>query len=160
MRWTTWIVALALSACSPKGASHDGARRTTLSLADPDTAPQLVSGFHTIEEGAWRWTKLKFAADVARPEASKHGILVILHGSVAAPVIERYGSQTLECSAGGHGLEPEKLTKAGSFIYARELEGVDVPVFRIACSVDHAVPTTNDDRELGLIISTIALLPR
>src|SRR5690348_1973152 len=32
-----------------------------VNMSDPTTATQLVSGFHAVESGAWRWTMKRFS---------------------------------------------------------------------------------------------------
>ena len=39
---------------------------TTVQVADPKMAAQLVSGFHGVENGSWRWTQRQFTVALGR----------------------------------------------------------------------------------------------
>src|SRR4051794_31159365 len=40
---------------------------TVIFMGDAKSAPQLLKGFHTIEESSWRWTMGKFAVALRPP---------------------------------------------------------------------------------------------
>src|SRR5262249_25146021 len=126
----------------------------------PAVAAQLVKGFSHIEDHAWRWTSREFEFELRAPDPRPSGVLVVMRGTVAQATIDQFGSQVLRCKLGDRALAEEKFTKAGSFVLVREVEALNTATAYIYCTVDHSVRVPGDARELGLIMSTLALLPR
>src|ERR1039457_4839403 len=71
LRWSCSVLLLTL-AFAPLGCKRQqtgqgaSAMASTIHMGDPQTAPQLVSGFYGIEQNAWRWTGRRFSL-VLRP---------------------------------------------------------------------------------------------
>src|SRR5947207_3354169 len=69
---------------------------STISVAEPRTAGQLLRGFYGLEQGAWRWTQGKFAVVLRPPrEAAQKGATLRLNFSVPEPVLAKLKSVTL-----------------------------------------------------------------
>src|SRR3954454_7451185 len=65
---------------------------TMVHAADPRSAPQLLRGFHGVEEGAWRWTQKSFAVTLRPPQgAALHGANLILKFAVPDVVLKKVG---------------------------------------------------------------------
>ncbi len=131
---------------------------------DPTAARQLVSGFHAIENGAWRWTQRKFEVELAVPPgAAARGAVLEARFTVPPVTIEKVKSQTLTTSVGGTALKPATLDTAGPFTYSREIEPAQLatPTVKIAFELDKALPQEGGDiRELGIVANNFLLKAR
>jgi hypothetical protein len=132
-----------------------------LHMADPKAAPQLLKGFHPIEQNAWRWTMGSFSVALHPPaQAAEKGAVLILKFAVPDPVIAKLKAVSLAASINGQALGAETYTQAGEFTYTRE-----VPArlaFGDAVNVDFVLdkflpPGDVDQRELGVIVTSVAL---
>lgn len=132
---------------------------TIVHAADPRTAAQFVSGFHDIEQNAWRWTAGRFAVVLRVPRgAAEKGAVLRLKFSVPEPVVEKLKTVTLRASIEGTGFEPESFTQAGEFTYEREIPAALMTgeSTRVEFSLDRALPAGEiDRRELGVIVSSV-----
>jgi len=160
------VLAFAPVACKRRRApsqSEKGAPElaSTVHLGDPRIADQLVSGFHHIEANAWRWTGRKFVVVLRAPAGSGQiGAGLQVHLTVPPVTIEKLDAVTLSASIGGAPLAPETYSKAGDYVYQRDVPGnlIQSGVVRIEFEVDRAMPPTSvDRRELGLVVSSIGL---
>jgi len=71
---------------APQAAIEEGPRTATMvTLGDPKSAPQLVSGFYDIENGAWRWTARRFSMTVGARIRSVR-LKVTIPENVGAPL--------------------------------------------------------------------------
>src|ERR1017187_1304689 len=93
---------LAASACNyeriPRQPTIEEAPRlaSTVHMGDATAAAQLVSGFHDIEGGSWRWTQKQFAVTLRPPaQAARQGAVLELHLTVPEPSIGKLKSLTL-----------------------------------------------------------------
>jgi hypothetical protein len=134
---------------------------STVQMGDPNAAAQLVSGFHQIEDNAWRWTQREFTVSLGVPPgAAQKGAVLSLRVSVPPPVIEKVKSVTLTASINGTDLEPETYSRTGSDTYRRNvppalLTGDTVQVnFRLDKAMQ---PDGGDVRELGLVTLSAGL---
>lgn len=132
---------------------------TMLHVADPRASTQLVSGFYDLEQNAWRWTKGHFSVILRSPRgAAQNGAVLQLKFTIPDVVISKLRSITLSASIAGTALPPETYAHSGQFIYTR-----DVPAKLLATDtvkVDFALnkslpPGSNDQRELGVVVSTV-----
>jgi hypothetical protein len=133
-------------------------------MADPKSAGQLISGFHAIEDGAWRWTERKFVISLRPPaSAAEKGAILDLKLTVPPPTAEKVGAVTLTASIGGTALTPETYSKSGEYNYRRDvppalLAGDSV---RVEFELDKAIPPGDPDiRELGVIVLRAGLESR
>ena len=135
---------------------------SVLHVADPDTAAQLVRGFHDIEQNAWRWTRGSFSVALKVPAgASERGAALELKFVVPEPVIERLKDVQLSASVNGHPLEAETYYKAGEYTYRRELPGAALQqdVVTVDFTLDKYLAAGEvETRELGIIVSSAGLI--
>jgi hypothetical protein len=135
-----------------------------VNMADPSTAPQLVSGFHALENGAWRWTMRKFSLMLKPPPgADQNGATLRFRMFISDDQINRLGPITLSADVNGHPLDPQTFTKPGDTIYSRTvpadaLKGASV---KVSFSLDKVREGDNvDGRQLGVVALLIGLQPR
>jgi hypothetical protein len=130
-------------------------------MGDPKAARQLVSGFHDIEDNAWRWTSRQFSIELATPSgAAQKGATLAFEFTVPQPVIDQLKSVTVTGSVDGNLIPPETYTQAGTYTYQR-----DVPpalcareVVRVSFELDKAIPPGAADlRELGVVALSAGL---
>jgi hypothetical protein len=130
---------------------------------DPDAAPQLVDGFHEIEEYSWRWTAQRFSVVLRPPGGAGESAILTMALALPDAEIGTLGDITLTAAIGPASLSPESYTRPGSYIYTREvpaslLRNEDI---RIDFRLDKAMkPSAQDIRELGVIVKSIGLEPR
>ncbi len=134
---------------------------SVIHVADPQAVPQLLRGFHSVEQSAWRWTMQRFAV-VLRPPAgaTENGALLNLRLSVPEPVIDKLRTISLSAAIAGSTLAPESYTQPGEFTYTREIppkllagEAVNVEF-----TLDKALPPSGaDQRELGVVVASVGL---
>jgi hypothetical protein len=137
---------------------------SVVAMSDVRAAGQLLSGFHSVEAGAWRWTERQFSISLARPlHAEQKGATLTVKLTVPPVSIERLKSIQLSASVNGTALDPETYTAPGDYVYRRQVRanllGGD-PV-RVDFSLDKAIPPGNPDiRELGVVVLSIGLETR
>ena len=135
-----------------------------VNMADPSTATQLVSGFHAVEAGAWRWTMRKFSVVLKPPQGSdQSGATLRFRVFISDDQINRLGPITLSADVDGHQLEPQTFSKPGDYAYSRPVpaEALKVPSVKVNFSLDKArEPDSVDGRQLGVVASLIGLQPR
>ena len=133
-------------------------------VADPATATQLIRGFHSVEQNAWRWTKGEFSVALRPPaQAAQKGARLVLRFSVPPPVLQRLSEVSISAKVEGTVLPGERYTQAGDLVYRQ-----DVPASVLSGAtaiVDFALdrtlpPGTLDQRELGIVVSSIGFEAR
>ncbi len=133
-------------------------------VADPATAAQLLKGFHGIEQGSWRWTAGSFSVILRPPaRASERGARLQVKLAVPDVVIQKLKSQTLRVSVNSVALPPETYSTPGDHTLTR-----DVPASALSgqsAMVDFTLdkflpPSGGDERELGIILTTVGLEPK
>jgi hypothetical protein len=174
-RWAIPLLALILAfggaGCKP----HQVAKRATdegpparlasvVAMGDAAAAGQLLSGFHSIEAGAWRWTERRFSISLARPlHADQSGATLTVRLTVPPVSIEKLKSLQLSATVNGKALDPETYTAPGEYIYRRALPAslLSGDPVRVDFSLDKAIPPgTADLRELGIVVLAIGLEAR
>jgi len=137
---------------------------SSVSMSDPRLEAQLLNGFYGIEGNAWRWTAKKFSVALRTPSgAAQNGATLSLSLTVPQVVVDKLKSVTLSASAGDAVLAPETYTKADQYVYKRDIPASALKrgSLRVDFSVDKAIPPTGaDQRELGVIVSMVALEPK
>src|SRR5262249_55430042 len=94
---------------------------SVLNVADPEAPRQLVRGFYSLEDDAWRWTRSRFSVALRPPEgSSRSGARLELKGSIPETVIQRLGPISLSATINGQALKPETFSKGGILTYSRE----------------------------------------
>jgi hypothetical protein len=159
---TAAFLAIALAGCSSK--TVDSELASDLSMSSAQTAKQLLTGFYSVENGAWRWTARTFSAALAVPAgaATKGGKLTFrfVFPDAAFKVLQ---SVTLSAKVKDTALAPETYTTTGEHVYVRDIAAGDLassPV-RVDFTLDKAVPPGPVDiRELGVIANQITLVSK
>ncbi|MEX2262089.1 MAG: hypothetical protein WD696_09055 [Bryobacteraceae bacterium] len=132
---------------------------STLHVADPRARTQLLKGWHEVEQGSWRWTAGKFAVLLRPPRnAAENGATLQLKFSVPEAVIARLQSVTLSADVQGFQTQPQTYKEAGQFVYSQDIEGklLTGDSVTVSFGLDKWLPPGNvDQRELGLIVSTV-----
>jgi len=132
---------------------------TMLHTADPRVAPQLVKGFHPVEQNSWRWTMGRFSVVLKPPAgAAQKGAVLQFRFTIPDVIINQLKAVTLSATVNGVSLPPETYSTAGDQTYSR-----DVPASALtgdSATVDFALdkflpPGSQDARELGVVASTI-----
>jgi hypothetical protein len=135
---------------------------TAIRMSDPQAEPQLLAGFHQIEQNAWRWTAREFAVSLRGPFlASQRGAVLHLVFSIPEP-INKLGPLTLKATVGGIALPPERYAAAGKTEYVREVppSAFTSDMVKIEFATDRFLPPGPvDKRELSVIVEEIALEP-
>lgn len=135
-----------------------------INVADEGLAPQLLRGFHGVENNSWRWTQAKFAVALKPPKKIDNGALLMMRYNLPEAVFAQRKEVTLTATIEGIPLPPEKITKAGAGEFRRDVPA-DALRGKRAATADFEVspaspPGETDGRELGLIVDTIGLLKK
>jgi len=134
---------------------------STVNAADPAAEEQLLEGFHTVEQRAWRWVEKRFSL-LLQPPPPAPGQLASLDLRFTIPEVieQRVGPVTLSATVNGVALGAETFEAAGEHLYTREVpEGAltEAPA-RVEFEVDKAMPPSDQDsRELAIVVQSIAL---
>ncbi len=130
-------------------------------VADPRNASQLLTGFYDIEQNSWRWTAGRFSVLLRPPRgAAQKGAVLELKFSIPDTILSKLKTVSLSAAVNGSSLAPQSYNQSGEFTYSREvapnlLGGESV---KVDFSLDKALPPTGtDQRELGLVVSTVGL---
>lgn len=130
-------------------------------VADPATSAQLLKGFYALEQNSWRWTAGAFSVALRPPaHASERGARLQVNLAVPEVVLRRLGTLTLKASVGAAELSSETYSKPGDHVYSREVPASALGGNSVV--VDFAldktlVPGGGDERQLGVIVTTIGL---
>lgn len=133
-------------------------------VADAATAAQLLTGFYGLEQGSWRWTAGSFSVLLRPPAlASQRGARLLVKLAIPEPVIQKLQNITLKATVNNVALAPETYPRPGEYAYSRE-----VPASALAGAsaiVDFTLDKTfapggGDQRELGIIVTTVGLEPK
>lgn len=152
---------LVLHGCSKR---KEGELAEVVNMGDPALEPQLLNGFHPIEQG-WRWTKAQFSVALKPPRrADSAGAVLVLKYSFPDAVIERLKEVTIAASVNGIPLPPEKCSKGGMQELRRDVPA-DALKGKSAVTVDFIVspflaPSDSDQRELGVIVHSAGLVKK
>jgi hypothetical protein len=137
---------------------------STVHVADPAASQQLLKGFHTVEQNAWRWTMGKFSVLLRPPRtASEKGAVLQLKLAVPDPVIAKLKSVSLSASISGVALPAETYSQAGEFTYSREVpaKALQGETVQVDFALDRFLPSgAADARELGIVVSMVGLEPK
>jgi hypothetical protein len=130
-------------------------------VADPKTAPQLVKGFYDVEQGSWRWTMGKFSVNLRTPAgAQQNGAKLVLKCVAHEAVLKKVNAVTLSAKVGAAALAPETFSKPGDQEYVRDIPASAFTGDNVTIdfTLDKFLPSgAVDNRELGLIVTSIAL---
>lgn len=134
---------------------------SAVNVADPRTAIQLLRGFYGVESNAWRWTASKFAVALRPPKAiPAGGAKLYMDYSVPEVFLQKIPRTTLTVTVNGKALDPETLSKSGSFRLERTVPAAMLQgdTATVEFSLDKFLEAgAVDQRELGLIVTVIGL---
>lgn len=137
---------------------------SSIRMGDASASGQLVAGFYDVEATAWRWTARKFAVSLRPPlHAAQQGAVLELHLTVPKNSIDKLGSLSLSATVGGAALASETYSKSGDYTYRRDVPGnlLAGETVRVDFQLDKALPPGDvDKRELGIVASSVGLVPR
>jgi hypothetical protein len=137
------------------------ALKSTVATSDPRAAVQLVNGFYDIEFNAWRWTAGKFAVNLRPPRGSaESGAKLVLRFSAPEPVMSRLNTIKLSAKVGSTDVGSETYSKPGETIFRKDVPASALSGDSVVVSfeLDKSLPAGSvDQRELGVIVSSIAL---
>lgn len=154
---------VSLAAALLTGCHGNRGMAEVVSMADESLAPQLLRGFHAVEQGGWRWTESKFAVALKPPRhASSNGATLELKCSLPETVLARDREVNVAASIDGIPLPAAKITASG----IQELRWKVPPDAlrgKSGVTAEFAVspflpPSDTDRRELGLIVHTAGLV--
>jgi hypothetical protein len=130
-----------------------------LHMADPAAAPQLASGFHAVEQSAWRWTERKFSV-MLKPPQNPTPAQLKFRFAISPVVVERLKSVTLKASTDGAPVGSETYTAPGEYLFSKPLPvqaSGDKPI-AINFELDRAIAAGDlETRELGVIAISVGL---
>jgi hypothetical protein len=138
--------------------------KSVVKTNDPQSAIQLLKGFHEIEQGAWRWTASHFIVSLKTPVgAAERGAVLTMTLAAPEPVVLKFGPITVKAKSGGTDLGTETYSTTGQHTFK-----ADVPASLLkgdALTVEFTAdkflpPGDNDLRELALIVSSVGLDPK
>jgi hypothetical protein len=126
-------------------------------MADPAAARQL-SGFHAVEESAWRWTERRFAVTTRVPRV--HPLQVELDTYLPESSFARLGPVRLRAMASAVPLGRVRLDKAGPHRVTLPVPELTETTVTFEFELDKALaPSATDGRELGLIVRGFGVGP-
>ena len=135
-----------------------------VATADPHAATQLLSGFYGVEQNSWRWTAGRFSVRLRPPRtAATKGALLQLKFTIPDVSMAKLKAVSLSATVNGTALAPESYTKAGEYIYSRDVPAnlLGGDVVRVDFSLDKAIPPgASDRRELGVVATTVGFQPK
>ncbi len=138
-----------------------GRAASTIRMADPSTAGQLLRGFHGVEQNAWRWTAGRFTAALRPPAgAEKSGAWLVLKFLVPEASLRKLKNITVQAKIGSAAMAPETIAAPGAHEYRR-----DVPASALGKEIVEAdfvldrflSPAEADGRELGVVVTSVGL---
>ncbi|MBV8817825.1 MAG: hypothetical protein JO022_05670 [Acidobacteriaceae bacterium] len=135
---------------------------SSIRMNDTKLAGQLLHGFYFIEGNGWRWTARMFSVALKPPGVAANGATLVLNLFVPPSQIQNVGSLTLHAAIDGHPLKSQTYAKPGAFEYTRDIpsELLDTNIVPIDFCLDKATPPSpQDGRELGVVVTAIALRP-
>ncbi|MBI4910591.1 MAG: hypothetical protein HY820_43665 [Acidobacteria bacterium] len=154
------VLACMLTGC---GKNKEGELAEVVNVADAGLEPQLLKGFHPVEQG-WRWSMSQFSVALKPPKHADKGAVLLLKYSLPDAVLEKQKEVSLTASINGIPLPAEKCTKGGLQEMRREVPG-DIFKGKTAITADFTIapflaPSDTDKRELGVIVHTVGLLKK
>jgi hypothetical protein len=133
---------------------------STLKMSDPSAKDQLAKGFYRLEAGTWRWTAGSFSVTLKTPPgAVQKGATLTLELTVSDAVLKQMHSQTLAASIGATALKSEKYIDPGSHTFTADIPATALTgdTVTVDFSLDNSLPPGVDQRELGVIVSSIGI---
>jgi len=155
-------LAFAPLGCKRKHAGQEApGMASTIHMGDPRIGNQLVSGFYSIEQNAWRWTGQRFSLVLRPPSgAAQKGGTLRLRLTVPPVIVEKLKTITLSATIGGSTFAPETYTQPGDYTYTRDVAPALVggESVRVDFQLDKSMPPSGaDQRDLGVVVLSAGL---
>jgi hypothetical protein len=135
---------------------------SSLQLGAASSESQVLGGFYSIEQNAWRWTAKKFSVLLhPPPRAAATGAKVSFHFFLPDIQVEKLGAFTLSGNVDGYPLAARTYTKAGQYVYSASVprEALKSNLVTVNLHFDKgAVGVNGDHRELAVVASAISLV--
>jgi hypothetical protein len=133
-----------------------------LEMGDRTAPNQFIRGFYGVEGNGWRWTARAFSVALKPPVgAATGGGRLVMHLYAPKVQLQKLGPLTLYASIDGRALGLETYARPGFYNYVRHIPAdlLDTNIVPIDFCLDKASPPSPDDgRELGLIVTSVALV--
>lgn len=136
---------------------------SAVTISDAASSGQLSRGFYELESGAWRWTAPRFTVVLAAPpNASKNGAWLEFRFSLPQVSMASLKRVTLSARVANATLPSETYDTIGDHIYRQEApaSAFRKDVVAVTFTVDKFVTLPNDNREMSLVATAIALEPK
>lgn len=138
---------------------------STIQVADPAVAVQLVKGFHAVEGGgAWRWSMGRFAVNLQPPPYSAtKGAQLVMKFSIPEIIIKTNKDVTINATVNGERLTPVAFTSVGEHTLRLNVPASVLAGDAVRCEfvLDKTLPPSpQEQRELGVIVTSIGLQKR
>jgi hypothetical protein len=134
---------------------------SSVHMADPRAIPQLLEGFHALEQGAWRWTARKFSVALLPPPGATQQAQLELKFSIPDAVIARLQTVSLTARVNGVEVGSETYDKPGEYTLTKPVPASALQVgeaVKAEFELDKALPPGEaDKRELGVVALSVAL---
>lgn len=135
--------------------------KPVVKMNDPQSAIQLLKGFHEIEQGAWRWAASHFIVALKTPPgAAERGGVIVMSFAAPQPVLQKFGSITVSAKATGTDLGQQTYSSTGDYVFKAEVPPslLKKAVLTVEFRTDKFMPPGDADlRELAVIVSSIGL---
>ncbi len=134
---------------------------STVHMADPRGAVQLLAGFYDVEQGTWRWTKKAFSVALKPPPPLPDETVTIeLRFTVPEVSIRQLQTLTLSATVNGVPVGAETFDKPGDYTFTKPVpaEALDQKIAKVEFRLDNAIAAGEiETRELGLVATSVAL---
>lgn len=134
--------------------------RSSVNMADPAQAAQLLSGFYDIEGQRSRWTAKNFSVLLKTPPGGAVQLYLKLY--VPDVQIRNLGPITISADVAGFELPARTFSQSNEYTYSANVPtealrpGIVVVNFRLDKS---SVGLNGDARELGVVVTEVGLAP-
>ena len=134
---------------------------STVHMADPRGAVQLLAGFYDVEQGTWRWTKKAFSVALKPPPPLPDETVTLeLRFTVPEVSIRQLQTLTLSATVNGVPVGAETFDKPGDYTFTKPVpaEALDQKIAKVEFRLDNAIAAGEiETRELWLVATSVAL---
>ena len=145
----------------PATIEEPAALASSINVAEPRHDVQLVKGFHNLESGAWRWTMGRFAVNLRPPvSAVTKGADLVMKFTIPEIVLKTNKDVTVNATVNGARLPPVSYQTVGDKTLKLSVPASVLAGDAVRCEfvLDKTLPPSSQDpRELGVIVSSIGL---
>jgi hypothetical protein len=136
---------------------------SNIKMNDASASPQLLNGFYPVEAGAWRWTAGKFSVLLRTPPGSaQSGATLNLAFTIPDLVIEKLKTVKISAAINGMALKSDEYKKPGADTFSADVPGslLAPDSVKVDFTLDKSIPPGVDKRELGVVATSVALVPK